>query len=91
MELIAGKSYNIQVPNNPLLESVVKVHVEHILSNPVIPESDYFTLIVYRIWGKNKKRWYRFVTEYWHICMYNDWEYNTEDDSQLDWVKNQIK
>ena len=91
MKLEAGKSYHIQVPNNPLMKKVVKVHVEHVLVNPVVPESDYFTLVVYRIWGKNKSRWYRFVTEYYHICMYNDWDYNTENDAKLEWVQEQIK
>lgn len=72
LKISPGKSYKLRHPKGMDEE---RVHIDYILVNPLCPDNWSCQLVVLRVYGKNRQRWFRYVYEYWQLAICNKWEY----------------
>lgn len=75
LKLEEGKAY---VMNAPRSGFKTKIHIDAIIEDPLNKGDIFRQLVVYRSWGKYKKRWFRHVEPYWVLAEYNKWEYELD-------------
>ena len=73
LQIEAGKSYKLRHSKGG--GDPEKLHIDYILPNSLSPDCWSCQLVVCRVWGTNRQKWFRYVYEYWQLAICNNWEY----------------
>ena len=73
LKIESGKSYKLRHPQ--MGHDSDRVHIDYILPNVLAPDYWSCQLVVCRVWGTGRQKWFRYVYEYWQLAICNKWEY----------------